>query len=180
MTTIEDLFFLFRDLILSFPYSEFFWSIFFRIWTEYRVWTIVCISSYSFRMRENVDQRNSEYGHLCHTGYHDTVPHTEGHSHTQISFDWNKTMKDFWYCFVQSFTNPCRFSPKKSLSTQHFHWRDQLNQFQLSYRILKFYFINSPWSNTKSSERQLVQVSNAQSSHSLSNFIHEKNTRLFQ
>ena len=42
-----------------------------------------------------MDQRNSEYGHLCHTGYHDTVPHTEGHSHTQISFDWNKTMKDF-------------------------------------------------------------------------------------
>ena len=36
------------------PYSELFWSVFSRIWTEYG------------EMRENVDQNNSEYGHfLC-------------------------------------------------------------------------------------------------------------------
>ena len=38
------------------PYSEFFWPVFFRIWTEY--------SPYSVRMRENTDQKNSEYGHF--------------------------------------------------------------------------------------------------------------------
>ena len=43
------------------PYSEFFWSVFFRIWTEYA--KILCISPYSVQMRENMDQKNSQYGH---------------------------------------------------------------------------------------------------------------------
>ena len=35
---------------------------YFRIWTGYReIWSI---SPYSVRMRENADQRNSEYGHF--------------------------------------------------------------------------------------------------------------------
>ena len=38
-------------------YSELFWSVFSRIWTEYR-------ALYSVRMRENTDQNNSEYGHF--------------------------------------------------------------------------------------------------------------------
>ena len=38
-------------------YSEFFWSVFFPIWTEY-----LRISPYSVRMREDTDQKNSEYG----------------------------------------------------------------------------------------------------------------------
>ena len=42
------------------PYSEFFWSAFSRIWTEYG--EILRISPYSVRMRENTDQNNSEYG----------------------------------------------------------------------------------------------------------------------
>ena len=37
------------------PYLEFFWSVFSRIWT---------ISQYSIWLRENVDQKNSEYGHF--------------------------------------------------------------------------------------------------------------------
>ena len=37
-------------------YSEFFWSVFSRIWTEYAL--------YSVRMWENMDQKNSEYGHF--------------------------------------------------------------------------------------------------------------------
>ena len=39
------------------PYSEFFWSVFSRIWNE-------SISPYLVRMRENTDHNNSEYGHF--------------------------------------------------------------------------------------------------------------------
>ena len=44
------------------PYSEFFWSKFSCIWTEYG--EIIRTSPYSVRMRENMDQKNSEYGHF--------------------------------------------------------------------------------------------------------------------
>ena len=41
-------------------YSEFLWSVFSHIWTEYVI-----------RMRENMDQKNSEYGHFSHSaGYY--------------------------------------------------------------------------------------------------------------
>ena len=43
-------------------YSELFWSAFFWIWTEYG--EISSISPYSVRMWQNVDQNNSEYGHV--------------------------------------------------------------------------------------------------------------------
>ena len=49
------------------PYSEFFWSVFFRSWTEYG--DILRISLYSVRMRENMDQKNSEYGHFSRNAY---------------------------------------------------------------------------------------------------------------
>ena len=44
------------------PHSEFFWSVFSCIWTEYG--EIRSISPYSVRMRENTDHKNSEYGHF--------------------------------------------------------------------------------------------------------------------
>ena len=44
----------------KYPYSEFFWSAFPRIRTEYG--EIFHISSYSVRLWENMDQENSEYG----------------------------------------------------------------------------------------------------------------------
>ena len=44
------------------PYSEFFWSVFPSTGTEYG--DILGISLYSVRMRENADQKNSEYGKL--------------------------------------------------------------------------------------------------------------------
>ena len=44
------------------PHSEFFWSVFSRIWIEYG--EIRSISPYSVRMRENMDQEKSEYGHF--------------------------------------------------------------------------------------------------------------------
>ena len=44
------------------PYSEFFWSAFSRIWTEYG--EIRSITSYSVQMRENTDPENSEYEHF--------------------------------------------------------------------------------------------------------------------
>ena len=49
------------------PYSEFFWSIFPCIWTEYR--KILRISPYLIRIRENMDKKNSEYGHF-HAVFH--------------------------------------------------------------------------------------------------------------
>ena len=44
------------------PYSEFFWSIYSGIRTEYG--EILRISPYSVRMPENTDEKNSEYGHF--------------------------------------------------------------------------------------------------------------------
>ena len=44
------------------PYSKYFWSTFSRIWTDYE--EILRISSYSVRMRENTDQKNSKYGYF--------------------------------------------------------------------------------------------------------------------
>ena len=46
----------------KFRYSELFWSIFSRIYTEYEEMRI--ISPYLVRMRENTDQNNSEYWHI--------------------------------------------------------------------------------------------------------------------
>ena len=50
------------------PYSEFFWSVFSRIRTEYA--EILRISPYSARMRENTDQKNFEYGHFSRSTFH--------------------------------------------------------------------------------------------------------------
>ena len=43
-------------------YSEFFWSVFSRIRTE--CGDLLCKFPYSVLMRENTDQKNSEYGHF--------------------------------------------------------------------------------------------------------------------
>ena len=51
----------------SCPYSEFFWSLFYRIRTEYG--EIRSISLYSVRMRENTDQENSKNGYFLGSGY---------------------------------------------------------------------------------------------------------------
>ena len=48
------------------PYSEFFWSIVSRIWTEHE-WKLR-ISPYLVQMQENIDQKNSEYGHFVRSG----------------------------------------------------------------------------------------------------------------
>ena len=49
------------------PYSEWFWSVFFRIRTEYG--EILRISPCSVQMRENTDHNNSEYGHFLRSDY---------------------------------------------------------------------------------------------------------------
>ena len=50
------------------PYSELFWSIFSSIRTQYgEILRILHISPYSFRMRENTNQNNSDYGHFLHS-----------------------------------------------------------------------------------------------------------------
>ena len=51
------------------PYSEFFWSVFSRIWAEYG--EIRSVSPYSVRMWENADQNNSKYGHFSGSVSHD-------------------------------------------------------------------------------------------------------------
>ena len=55
-------FFLLLTLSEKCPYSDLFWSAFSHIRTEYG--ETLRISLYSFRMRENADQNNSEYGHF--------------------------------------------------------------------------------------------------------------------
>ena len=49
------------------PYSEFFWSKFSRIRTEYE--EILRISPYSLRMRENADQNSSENGYFLRSAF---------------------------------------------------------------------------------------------------------------
>ena len=48
------------------PYSELFWSVFSSIRTEYG--KMLHISSYSVRMRENTDQKNSEDWYFSRSG----------------------------------------------------------------------------------------------------------------
>ena len=50
------------------PYSEFFWSVFSRIRIEYEKDSV--FSLFSVQMRENADQKNSEYGHFSCSAYH--------------------------------------------------------------------------------------------------------------
>ena len=54
-------------------FSELFWSVFSRFWTE--CGEILRISPYSVRMRENTDQNNSEYVHFSRNVDH--VFHTD-------------------------------------------------------------------------------------------------------
>ena len=51
-----------EHLPLREKYSEFFWSVFSHVRTEYG--EILRISPYSVRMPENTDQKNSEYEHF--------------------------------------------------------------------------------------------------------------------
>ena len=55
------------------PKTEFFWSVFSRIWTEYG--DLLYISPYSVQMRENKDQKNSVFGHFSSSakGFMDKV-----------------------------------------------------------------------------------------------------------
>ena len=49
------------------PYSEFFWSVFFRIRTKYGEFR--SLSPYLVLMQENTDQKNAEYGLLSRCAY---------------------------------------------------------------------------------------------------------------
>ena len=46
----------------KYPYFEFFWSIFSRIWTEYK--EMLRISPYSVQVQENWNKQSSEYGYF--------------------------------------------------------------------------------------------------------------------
>ena len=68
------------------PYSEFFWSVFFHIRTEYG--EIFHISSYSIWVRENAEQKSSEYGPFLRSARGIEMEH------------WTKTYKG--YLFIWS------------------------------------------------------------------------------
>ena len=55
------------SLLEKCQYSESFWSVFFRIRTEYG--EILRISPYSVWMRENTGQNNSEYGYFLRSDF---------------------------------------------------------------------------------------------------------------
>ena len=56
-----------ESLLENCPYLEFFWSVFFRIWTEYG--DLLCKYLYPVQLRKNADQKNSEYGHFLRRLY---------------------------------------------------------------------------------------------------------------
>ena len=64
-------------------YSEIFWSVISRIQTEYG--EIQSISPYFFRMRENMDLKNCEYGHFSRSGWR--VHLTDFHSKKSGAFE---------------------------------------------------------------------------------------------
>ena len=69
--------FYYHSLRKKCPYSEFFWRVFSRIRNEYG--EITSISPYSVQMRENTDQKNSEYGlFLCSVIHKATRAMSEG------------------------------------------------------------------------------------------------------
>ena len=47
------------------PNTEFFWSVFSRIWTK--CGNLLRVSPYSVQIRENMDQKNSVFGHFLHS-----------------------------------------------------------------------------------------------------------------
>ena len=74
------------------PNSELLWSVFSRIWTEYReMWSI---SSYSVWMRENTNQENSEYGHFSRSAFRTYHPEISSRQTNNIGFNltvlWKK------------------------------------------------------------------------------------------
>ena len=60
------------------PFSEFFQSVFSRIRTEYG--DLLRKSPYSVRMRENTDQKNTEYGYFLRSHYANSTRRKELHA----------------------------------------------------------------------------------------------------
>ena len=81
--TIDVFVSLYVSLRKKCSYSEFSWSVFSRIWTEYE--EIRSIFLYSNRMRENKDQNNSKNGHFSRRVC-DTL------------FISNRFLSHFWKC----------------------------------------------------------------------------------
>ena len=76
--------------------SEFFWSVFSRIWTKYRDLLSKC--SYLVQIWENTDQKISENGHfLCSNGTNPTISRTS-----------------YWRCSVKKVFVKFRKSHKKA------------------------------------------------------------------
>ena len=53
------------------PYSDFFWSVFFRVWTEYG--EMRRIPPYSVEIREKMDQKVSKHGYFPRSDFFNLV-----------------------------------------------------------------------------------------------------------
>ena len=77
-----------RTLRKKCPYSELFWSAFYRIWAEYG--DIQIISPYSVQMRENADQNNSEsISPYSVQMRENTDQNNFEHGHFSLSVNWD-------------------------------------------------------------------------------------------
>ena len=81
------------------PHLELFWSVFSRTRNEY---SVLCISPYLVRMRENTDQNNSEYGHYSRS-------ESERHLIDILYFDFDLDTRFFtrkqFFCLVLNVFN---------------------------------------------------------------------------
>ena len=79
-------------------YSVFFWSVSSSIWTEYR--EIVRIFPYSVEMRQNKDQKNSEYRHVSRSVCFDLCFCSLLNTSLYCNNIENHTEKSCKYCLV--------------------------------------------------------------------------------
>ena len=110
-------------------YSEFFWSVFSCIQTEYGEIRSIC--PYSVRMRENTDQKNSEYGYFSLSGCYELlevfIPYQLDQQSIKTTFSENAINFETYYLSI--WFNICRkadnfltfFYGETSVSQRYFY-----------------------------------------------------------
>ena len=145
------------------PYSKSFWSVFCRNRTEYV--ETGSISLYSVQMRENTDQKNSEYGHLCLSEPFFCSSFQNVDQDTDV-YDYLKPVNQntsviFWCCFTQTkmtfqtFILKCRQDSSMLLwptITSQAWWvfvvrKPKVVAIKVVARLLQFYFCTKPSAN---------------------------------
>ena len=119
------------------PYPEFFWSLFSLIRTEY-------VERYSIQMRENTDQKNSEYGHFLRSdGSYCKIWLTGGWIHREIKriklpekFTWKRR------CLSKNTLSQNFFAEKLFGSFAANSWRSLSNNIPLVPFLVNFKIVN--------------------------------------